>query len=78
MDPKDAARVMLGTKELCCPFDTFHETIEAALERPVFTHEFASAHTLWAELAGEKDPPSLQEIIELIPEEKRVILVMSA
>ncbi len=58
---------------LAVPFDKFHGAIEKILERPVFTHEFAFSDNLIAEFEGRKGKPSFQEIIDLIPAEKRFI-----
>ena len=61
--------------ELCMPFSIFHENLEKALNRPVFTHELAlNFDGIWLELIGEKDAPSMEEIINMIPKEKRLII----
>ncbi len=59
------------------PFDVFHKAIEEALGRPVWTHEFGlNWDGLWLELMGEADRPSnLADILALIPEDKRVLVV---
>lgn len=60
---------------LCVPFDVFHKAIEETLGRPVFTHEFGLNYEgLRKELYGEKEPPTLEEIINLIHEDKRIII----
>jgi len=62
--------------KLCMPFDKFHEAIEHVLDRPVFTHEFGlNRNGLIAEMEGKKPKATLMEIIELIPEEKRLIII---
>jgi len=64
---------------LCMPFAVFHEAMEKALERPVFTHEFALNYDgLCRELLGEQPAPTFEEIMDLIPAEKRVLLVLDA
>jgi len=69
------AKFQLFTDELCCPFEVFHEAIEKALGRPVYTHEFGlSMESVRQEFLGERDAPTLQEILELIPEEKRIVI----
>jgi hypothetical protein len=60
-------------EELCLPFDVLHKAVEGHLGRPVFTHEFGSVG-LYHEVRGEKDAPSLQEIFDLIPAEKRIVI----
>lgn len=53
----------------------FHEAVEKALGRPVWTHEFGlNWDGLKKELMGEAPAPTMQEIIDLIPEEKRIIV----
>ena len=74
MSAKNIALFQLGMKYLCMPFKVFHKAVEEALDRPVWTHEFGSGGSLMKELLGEKLPPTLEEIINLIPEEKRIII----
>ena len=64
----------LFTEELCMPFGIFHEATEHCLGRSVWTHEFAYADKLQKEYLGEKPAPTMDEIINLIPEEKRIII----
>ena len=77
MTLEERARFQLYETRLCMPFDIFHEAIEKTLGRPVWTHEFAYADSLRKEMEGDKPAPSMQEIIELIPEEKRIILAIN-
>ena len=59
------------------PFDVFHKAVEETLGRPVFTHEFGlNLDGLCKELAGEQKAPTLQQIVELIPEEKRLLIAL--
>lgn len=75
MTSRQIAEFQLMQDHLCVPFDVFHKAIEEALGRPVFTHEFGLNHEgLIKEFYGEKEPPTLDEIINLIPEEKRVLI----
>ena len=58
------------------PFDVFHLALEKTIGRPVFTHEFAlNLDGLKEELFGEKNPPTLEEILNMIPEDKRIIIL---
>ena len=60
---------------LCVPFGVFHEAIEKTLGRPVFTHEFGlNREGLMKELHGEKEAPTFDEIVNLIPKEKRLVI----
>jgi hypothetical protein len=75
MSHEELARFQLAEPRLCMPFDVFHEAVEKTLGRPVYTHEFISMDALRRELSGDKPPPRLNEIMELIPEEKRILLL---
>lgn len=73
---KEIARIGLITCELCLPFGVLHKAVEDALGRPVWTHEFGlNFDGIWQELNGERDAPTMEEIINLIPEEKRLLVV---
>ncbi len=68
-------RFQLFQKKLCMDFSRFHEAIEKVLDRPVFTHEFGMNYEgIVLEYLGEKQAPTMEEIIELIPEDKRVLI----
>jgi hypothetical protein len=72
---RQIAKVGLLTQELCLPFDVLHGAVEEALGRPVWTQEFGTNFDgIVQELLGEKDAPTLQEIMDLIPAEKRIIV----
>lgn len=66
----------LFENQLCMDFSAFHKAVEEVLGRPVFTHEFASSwnEQLKKEFLGEAKPRTLQDILDLIPEEKRIIV----
>ncbi len=73
---QEIAEFQLFTEQLCMPFGVFHKAIEEALGRSVWTHEFGlNANGLRAELRGDKGQPTMQDIMELIPEDKRIIVV---
>ena len=69
-------RFQLFQHRLCMDFSKFHEALTNVLQRPVFTHELMSSNrdNIVMEYLGERDTPTLEEIINLIPEEKRIIL----
>jgi hypothetical protein len=72
---RQIAEFQMRTKKLCMPFGVFHEAMEKTLGRPVFTHEFgASWDALDAELRGDRPAPTFDEIIAMIPADKRVIV----
>ena len=74
MTSRQIAEFQLNQEKLCMPFCVFHKAIEEALGRPVWTHEFAFSENLKQELMGERDAPTFEEIIELIPADKRIII----
>lgn len=75
MTSRQIAEFQMEQDRLCMPFDVFHKAITEALGRPVYTHEFAlNREGLLKELRGEKEPPTLEEIINLIPEDKRILI----
>lgn len=64
------------TDKMCMPFSVFHEATEKTLGRSVWTHEFAFLDLLEKEFLKERKPPSFAEIMNLIPEEKRIMLIV--
>lgn len=71
---RQIAEFQLQQRKLCMPMDVFHKAINEALGRPVWTHEFANPELLIKELGGDRPAPTMQEIIEMIPAEKRIII----
>ena len=63
---------LIEETKLCMPFRVFHEAIEKVLGRSVYTHEFMDRQKLIDEFKGKRKPPTLKEIIDMIPEEKRI------
>lgn len=72
--PEQRVRFQLFEDRLCMPFSEYHKAIEEVLGRPVWTHEFASIDGLRKEFLGERAAPTMQEILDLIPEEKRIVI----
>lgn len=72
---RDIVAFQLFTDRLCMPFGDFHKAVEGALGRSVWTHEFGSSGGLQAEFLGDKPAPSFEQILDLIPADKRIILV---
>jgi len=72
---REIAFYQLFTAELMCPFNVFHEAVEKSLGRPVSTIEFGLNYDgLCKEFLGYRSAPSLPDIINLIPEDKRVVV----
>jgi hypothetical protein len=75
---RELAKFQLFTEELSMPFQVFHKALEESLDRPVWTHELGSNFDgIVMEFLGEKDPPTMDEIFNLIPEEKRILVTTS-
>ncbi len=75
MTSQQIAEFQMEQERLCMPFDVFHKAITETLGRPVYTHEFGlNREGLLKELRGEKEPPTLEEIINLIPKDKRILI----
>lgn len=71
----EIVRFQLFQDHLCMPFDKFHEAMEKELGRSVWTHEFGlNLDGIKEEFLGTKEPPTFEEICDLIPEEKRIII----
>lgn len=70
----EIVRFQLYQKRLAVEFRRFHEAVEAVLGRPVWTHEFADWKCLQAKYEGERDAPTMDEIIDMIPVEKRILI----
>jgi len=71
---EEIVKFQLYQKNLCMDFGRFHEAIEHVLGRPVFTHEFASWSNIVDEYEKERPAPTFEEIINMIPEEKRILI----
>ncbi len=71
---EQVVRFQLFQKRLCMDFSHFHKCISEVLGRPVFTHEFAFRDDLIREYLGDKESPTFEDIINLIPEGKRLII----
>lgn len=75
MTERERAEFQLYQPCLCMPFDVFHSAMEKALGRPVWTHEFAFPDHLKKEMRGERPAPSFDEIVALVPEQLRPIVI---
>lgn len=76
MSPRERAVFQMNEPRLCMPFEVFHEAMEKTLGRGVFTHEFGLNYDgLLKELMDGAPAPSFEEIMNLIPAEKRIVIV---
>jgi hypothetical protein len=73
--PREIAEFQLFVDEISMPFVEFHGAMEKALGRPIWTHEFAFRDGLVDEFLGDKPAPTFEEIVNLIPVEKRLLIV---
>lgn len=60
---------------LCMDFPDFHSAVTRVLGRPVFVHEFAREDLLKKEFLRDKEPPSFDEIVALLPPHVQVYFV---
>lgn len=73
---EDIVKFQLFEDRLCMPFGDFHGAVEKVLGRPVWTHEFAFPEGLRKEFLKDKPAPTFEEIMNLIPEEKRIVVLV--
>lgn len=71
----EIVKFQLFERLLCMPFEVFQGALQDVLGRPVWSHEFAFKDNLVREYLGEQNPPTMEDIINLIPEDKRLIVV---
>jgi len=77
MTHEEIAKFQMINKRLCMPFEVFHEALEKALGRSVWTHELGvNFDGLADELFDGAPAPSFEEIVEMIPENKRMLVVV--
>jgi hypothetical protein len=70
----DCALFQLCEERPCMPLDVYQEALSNALGHPVLTHELEFRERLKQELVGERDDPTLNELINLLPPDKRYVL----
>lgn len=75
MSARDIAIFQLTEERWCMPLNVFHRALSEALGRDVYTHELAFPNHLMSELIGDKPRPTLKDILNLIPENKRAIVI---
>lgn len=76
MSYRERAMFQLFETRISMPFSVSHEAVEKTLNRPVSPLEFAvNLEGLRKEILGEAPMPTLEDIISLIPKEKRIILI---
>lgn len=71
---EQVVRFQMFQERLCMDFSHFHKCVQEVLGRPVFTHEFAFRDELVKEYLGAKETPTFEDILNLIPKEKRLVI----
>jgi hypothetical protein len=72
---RDRAMFQMNEARLCMPFGIFQEAMKKTLGRPIWTHEFGLNYDgLLKELLGENPSPTFEEILDLVPTEKLVLV----
>lgn len=72
---REVALFQMEAQLLCMPFNAFHEAIEKALDRPVFTHEMGlNWEGLKAELEGNGPAPTFDEILALLGDRPTIVV----
>lgn len=74
MPDRDVVSFQLFQDRLCMPFGDFHAAVERVLKRPIWTHEFAFVDQLRNEFLGNRPAPTFEEIINLLPQDKVILL----
>jgi len=75
MPAREIVMFQLHEDRLCLPLSVYHDALNAALKREVYTHELAyNREGLKRELLGDERLPTMQEILEMIPADKRVVI----
>jgi hypothetical protein len=77
MSYEERTKFQMIQERLCMPFEVFHEAITKYLDRPVYTHEFGlNRDGLMKEVFKGAPPPTIEEIINFIPAEKRMVIII--
>ena len=72
---EQVVRLQLFQKKLCVDFNRFHIALNNVLGRPVYTHDLCLNYDdIVSEYLGTTPPPTLDEILNLIPKEKQFII----
>lgn len=74
--PREIAEFQLREPRLCMDFSEYHEAVEKALGRPVFTHEFVRPDWLLDELAGKREALDPLDSLRAIAGPEKEIIVL--
>ena len=71
---EEIARFQIGER-MCCEWSVFHKAVEKTLGRSVYSHEFGFNWLgLRKELLEGGPAPTMEEIIEMIPPDKVILI----
>ena len=74
---RQRAEFQMRVERLCMPFSIFHASISRVLNRSVYTHEFGlNWDGLMAELFDGAESPSIVEILDMLPKDKPLMVVV--
>lgn len=68
MSPRELAEFQIDQDLMCVPFSKFHAAMETALDRSVWTHEFANRVRLRDELMGKRPQATLSDVFGSLAE----------
>jgi len=75
LTPREIVKFQLFEPMLCMPWGEFCTALNNALGRGVMTHELGmNLEGIQKEFLGEAPPPTLEDIINLIPAAKRIVV----
>lgn len=73
---REIAEFQIMQDKLCMDFSAFHEAVEKTVGRPVYTHEFGmNRDGLIKEIFEGAPAPTFEDILSMIPEEKRLLVM---
>jgi len=73
---RQRALFQLRCERLCMPFDVYHEAISKAIGRDVYNIELGmNREGLYAELMGQGEAPTFDDILAMIPDGVDVVIV---
>ena len=75
LNAEERACLQLKEDRMCMPFSVFHAAVEVCLQRRVHVTEYLRPGSLLKELAGDGPGPRMEDILELVPQEKLPLLV---
>lgn len=75
LEPCEIVYLAIGPDRKSLPIRVLMDALRSVLGRPVFTHEMAFPDLLLQEMSGTRETPTFDEVVDLIPAEKRFVIV---